>query len=64
MSRRCEICGKKATIIIPRKKLRGNYNPTTKQKRFPNLQWYRTEDNKRVKACTKCIKTMNKKQVA
>ena len=60
MARRCEICNKKATIIIPHKKLRGNYNPKKKKKRYPNLQWVRMEDNTRVKACTKCIKTMNK----
>lgn len=69
--RKCEICGKTYTNVITRKKLRGKYNPTSKQKKYPNLQWvripydiekesYREFAGKRVKACTRCIKTLSK----
>lgn len=60
MSRRCTICGKKSMITVTRKKLRGNYNPTSKKRKYPNLQWVHLTNGKRVKACAKCIKTMGK----
>jgi len=60
MARRCALCGKKSMISVIRRKLRGKYNPTGKRKKYPNLQWVRLENGKRVKACTKCIKAMNK----
>ena len=43
-------------------KLRGKYNPTPKKRKYPNLQWVTLSDGKRVKACTKCIKTLSKKK--
>ena len=50
-----------------RKLLRGHYNPTTKKRRRPNLQWFRLpEDTKghkageRVLSCTKCMKAYAK----
>ncbi|MDD5551589.1 MAG: L28 family ribosomal protein [Candidatus Pacebacteria bacterium] len=58
--RKCEICGKTYTVKTVRKKLRGKYNPTSKQRKYPNLQWVRLPSGKRVKACTKCIKTLSK----
>lgn len=60
MSRRCSVCGKKSMIAVTRKKLRGKYNPTGKKRKYPNLQWVRLSSGKRIKACTKCIKAMNK----
>lgn len=42
-----------------RVKLRGKYNPTTKYRQHPNLQWARV-NGKRVKICTDCIKTLHK----
>lgn len=60
MSRRCSVCGKKSMIAVTRKKLRGKYNPTGKKRKYPNLQWVRLANGKRIKACTKCIKAMNK----
>ena len=60
MSRRCDICGKKSMVAIVRKKLRGKYNPTTKKRKYPNLQWAYLPDGRRIKACTKCIKAMGK----
>jgi len=47
-------------VAVTRKKLRGNYNPTSKKRKYPNLQWVRIANGKRVKACAKCIKTMSK----
>lgn len=60
MSKRCQICEKKpkkATTLI---KLRGKYNPTKTRKQYPNLQTVKLENGKKVKACTKCIKTLYK----
>ena len=62
MSRVCSVCGKKSIVTVTRKKLRSKYNPTTKKRKYPNLQWVKLANGKRVKACTKCIKTMNKKK--
>jgi len=60
MSRRCTICGKKSMVAVVRKKLRGKYNPTTKKRKYPNLQWVYLPNSKRVKACAKCIKATGK----
>jgi len=60
MSRRCTICGKKPMVAVIRKKLRGKYNPTGKKKKYPNLQLVTLSNGKKVKACTKCIKTLSK----
>jgi len=62
MSRVCPLCGKKSMVAVVRKKLRGKYNPTSKKRKYPNLQWVRLLSGKRVKACTKCIKAMGKKK--
>ena len=55
MSKVCEICGKSSTLITPRNKLRGKYNPAAKKRKYPNLQWM-VFSGKRVMACAKCIK--------
>ena len=59
MATKCISCGKKPVMATTRRLLRGNYNPTVKSKRYPNLQWGRL-NGKRVKLCTDCIKTLNK----
>ena len=64
MSRVCAICGKKSIVTVTRKKLRSKYNPTSKKRKYPNLQWVTLTNGKRVKACTKCIKKMAKRAVA
>ncbi len=61
MATKCAICGKTSTMVWKLKKLRGKYNPTKKTRKYPNLQWLRLASGKRVKACTKCIKTTAKK---
>jgi len=44
------------------KKLRGKYNPTVKLRKYPNLQWTKTLEGKRVSACAKCIKRLAKEK--
>jgi len=60
MAKQCTICGKKSILVWKLKKLRGKYNPTTKKRKYPNLQWVRLPSGKRVLACTKCIKALSK----
>ena len=63
---KCEliICKKKPMRVTRRKLLRGNYNPTSKYTQSPNVQWYTMPDGTRIKACTSCIRTMNKAEQA
>lgn len=74
MARKCPICGKGKNTAIKRVKLRGKYNPTTKRKQSPNLQWVkipigikkeplRKFAGKRILACTKCLKTIFRKEL-
>jgi len=56
----CAICGKKSAMAVRLVKLRGKYNPTTKIRKYPNLQWFKLPSGKRVLACTKCIKRASK----
>jgi len=59
MSRVCDICKKsyhKANIV---NKLRGQYNRCGIKKQRVNLQWKKI-DGKKVRVCTKCIKTLTK----
>ncbi len=56
----CTICSKKSSMKTVLVKLRGKYNPTTKVRTKPNLQWMRTSAGKRILACTKCIKRSTK----
>jgi len=71
MSKVCAICGKGSRVFGKLKKLRGKYNPTTKRRKYPNLQWvlipkdikfkkYKKFAGKRILACTKCIKALSK----
>jgi ribosomal protein L28 len=73
MAKICSICGKGSKVFGVRKKLRGKYNPTTKRRKYPNLQWVRIPQDikkekfkkfagKRVLACTKCIKALGKRK--
>jgi hypothetical protein len=56
----CTICGKKSGMTVTIVKLRGKYNPTDKVRKYPNLQWMKLRDGKRVLACAKCIKRASK----
>ncbi|MBM3256317.1 MAG: 50S ribosomal protein L28 [Candidatus Moranbacteria bacterium] len=56
MAKVCSICGRnyhKANII---NKLRGKYNRAGIKKQRINLKW-KVVDGKRVRICTRCIKT-------
>lgn len=62
MEKVCSICGKKSGMAVTLVKLRGKYNPTSKVRKYPNLQWvklmYGKDAGKRILACAKCIKRM------
>lgn len=60
MARICGICGKGSQVVTPRKLLRAHYNPTSKQRRYPNLQTLRISGTK-LRLCTRCLKTMKRK---
>jgi len=71
MAKQCTICDKGSRVFGVRKKLRGKYNPTSKRRKYPNLQWLTVPQNtthkkfkpykgKRILVCTKCIKTLSK----
>jgi len=69
----CQICQKGTINSVKHIKLRGKFNPTSKNKKYPNLQWLRVPENiqnkkfsryasQRVKACAKCIKAVGKEK--
>lgn len=66
--RKCAICGKGSIMAGKRKLLRGHYNLTKTERKYPNLQWVRLASSlrtahggkQRVKACTECIRTLQK----
>ncbi|OGZ63547.1 MAG: hypothetical protein A2812_00635 [Candidatus Staskawiczbacteria bacterium RIFCSPHIGHO2_01_FULL_36_16] len=64
MEKICAICKKKSAMAVTLVKLRGKYNPTSKKRQYPNLQWVRLVSGKnagkRVLACAKCVKAMSK----
>ena len=59
MARSCENCGKTSVMVTVIRKLRGKYNPTTRKRKYPNLQWTLI-GGKRIKACTQCMRTAAK----
>jgi len=60
MSQICELCKKQKKKAGRWVKLRGKYNPSPKRFQKINLQWVTLATGKRVKACTKCIKALQK----
>jgi len=58
--RQCNVCHKGSVMRAQRRLLRGNYNPLPKQRKYPNLQWAKV-GGERLKVCTTCLKTLNKK---
>jgi len=61
MAKKCEICGKKGMVTWSRVRLRATkFNPTAKRKQRPNLQSITLPTGKKIVACAKCIKAMNK----
>ena len=72
MAKECPICKKGSMMVQKRVKLRGKYNPTVKRRKYPNLQWviipaeikkptFKKFAGQRIKACTKCIKAIGKR---
>ena len=72
MSRVCEICGKTSNKANQKKLLRGHINTTATKRQYPNLQSKKMPVTitskgvektvlKRVRTCTRCIRTNNKK---
>lgn len=59
MAKKCEKCGKTSMMAVVRKLLRGHYNPTTKKRKYPNLQ-RKKFNGKKIWICTKCLKAMGK----
>ena len=57
MAKTCQKCGKSSQMEGKRKLLRGNYNPTVKKRKYPNIQWMKLKDGSRVRVCTQCMKT-------
>lgn len=72
MAKTCTICKKTSTMVTRLVKLRGKFNPTTKRRKYPNLQWVTVPKGtrfpkratpfggQRILACTKCIKALAK----
>jgi hypothetical protein len=60
MEKICSICKKHSAMKTVLVKLRGKYNPTAKQRKYPNLQWMKLPSGKRTLACAKCIKRASK----
>lgn len=58
--RQCAICHKGSRMGGARRLLRGHYNPVNWSRKYPNLQ-YAKVDNKRKLICTNCIKTLVRK---
>ncbi len=71
MPKQCAICEKHSVMSRQRIKLMSKYNPTPKRRVYPNLQIlnvpadvnkkkYKEFAGKKIIACTKCIKALNK----
>ena len=60
MEKICSICKKKSSMGVTLVKLRGKYNPTSKVRKYPNLQWVKLSSGKKVLACAKCIKRLSR----
>ena len=58
--RQCAICGKGSIVRSQRKKLRGNYNPTPKKRKRPNLHKTKLPSGKNVLVCSSCLKKQPK----
>ncbi len=59
--RQCTQCGKGSVIRGKRRLLRGHYNPVSRTRKYPNLQWAVVK-GKRIKICVACLKTLHKKK--
>ncbi|MBI2451368.1 MAG: hypothetical protein HYV52_03525 [Parcubacteria group bacterium] len=66
MANICPTCKKSSTMVTHRQLLRGKYNPTSRKRKYPNLQWVALPSAltigkktiKRIKTCSNCRKTI------
>ncbi|GIW65981.1 MAG: hypothetical protein KatS3mg094_500 [Candidatus Parcubacteria bacterium] len=56
----CSICQKGRFKTTKRIKTRSKYNPTTTYFQYPNIQWLKLPNRKRIRVCTKCRKRLLK----
>ena len=56
----CQNCGKGRLKVTRRVKTRSKYNPTTSYFQYPNIQWLKLSNGKRIRICTKCRKKLLK----
>jgi ribosomal protein L28 len=72
MEKKCTICGKSSCMGGSYYKLISKYNPSPKKRKYPNLQKLNVPENpsnkkfkefagKKILACAKCIKSLDKK---
>ncbi len=59
--RQCSICGKGSIMGGRRRLLRGHYNPVSKSRKYPNLQWTKTGGVRKL-ICTQCLRTLHKQR--
>ena len=54
----CPICNKGTQVVggYSNSVRATKYNPTTKTRKSPNLQWAKLTDGSRIKICAKCLK--------
>jgi hypothetical protein len=57
----CAQCGKGSVIRGKRRLLRGHYNPVSRARKYPNLQWA-VVSGKRLKICVSCLKNLHRKK--
>ncbi|RJP43601.1 hypothetical protein C4587_02895 [Candidatus Parcubacteria bacterium] len=56
--RQCKLCGRGSiTRGKQRKLLRGHYNPTGTERKYPNLQWAKV-NGVRKRICARCMKRL------
>ena len=60
--RQCAKCGKGSIMVGSRRLLRGHYNPVSRSRKYPNLQFAKVEGVRKL-ICVQCIRTMNRKPV-
>ncbi|OGZ00182.1 MAG: hypothetical protein A3B13_01585 [Candidatus Liptonbacteria bacterium RIFCSPLOWO2_01_FULL_45_15] len=57
--RQCAKCGKGSIMVGKRKLLRGHYNPTSKSRKYPNLQFAKVEGVRKL-ICVQCMRTIRR----
>lgn len=55
--RQCAICHKGSVLRGKRKLLRGHHNPTAISRRYPNLQYAKVGESRKL-VCASCLKSL------